>query len=94
MRVDENIPTNQVSSSASRAAESQRVQVDSGSTSGTAGAAAGDRVDLSNLTGRISQTLHSLASQSAQKVGQLQKDFSAGRYNPSAQRIAGAMARS
>jgi flagellar biosynthesis anti-sigma factor FlgM len=94
MRVDENNPTNQVSSSASRAAESQRVQVDSGATSGTGSASAGDRVDLSSLTGRISQTMQSLASQSAQKVSQLKKDFSAGRYNPNAQQIAGAMARS
>jgi hypothetical protein len=50
-------------------------------------------VDLSGLAGRISQTLQSLASQSAQHAGQLRKDFQAGRYQPDAQQIAGAMAR-
>jgi anti-sigma28 factor (negative regulator of flagellin synthesis) len=51
-------------------------------------------VDLSGLTGRISQTMQALASQSAQRVGQLQKDYRAGRYQPDAQQIASAMARS
>jgi anti-sigma28 factor (negative regulator of flagellin synthesis) len=50
-------------------------------------------VDLSGLTGRISQTLQALAGQSAQRVGQLQKDFQAGRYQPDAGQIATAMAR-
>jgi hypothetical protein len=94
MRVDDNSLTNQVSSTASRAAESQRIQVDSGASSGSAGAAPGDRVDLSGLAGRISQSMQALASQTAKRVGQLQKDFSAGRYLPDAQQLAGAMARS
>jgi anti-sigma28 factor (negative regulator of flagellin synthesis) len=94
MRVDEHSPTDQVSSTATRAAESQRIQVDTATTSGAAAAAAGDRVDLSGLTGRISQTMQALASQSAQRVGQLQKDYRAGRYQPDAQQIASVMARS
>jgi flagellar biosynthesis anti-sigma factor FlgM len=91
MRVDELNLTDQVSSTASRAAESQRIQVDTGASSGTAGGGSGDRVDLSGLAGRISQSLQALASQPAQRVPQLQKDFQSGRYQPDAQRIAGAM---
>ncbi|MGA2589489.1 MAG: flagellar biosynthesis anti-sigma factor FlgM [Bryobacteraceae bacterium] len=94
MRVNEQSLTDQVSSTASRAAESQRIQVDTGASSGSAGSAAGDRVDLSGLAGRISQTMQALASQSAQRISQLQKDFRAGRYQPDAQQIAGAIARS
>jgi anti-sigma28 factor (negative regulator of flagellin synthesis) len=93
MRVDENNLTDQLSSTAGRAAESQRIQVDTASTRGATGAGSGDRVDLSGLTGRISQTLQALAGQSAQRVGQLQKDFQAGRYQPDAGQIATAMAR-
>jgi flagellar biosynthesis anti-sigma factor FlgM len=94
MRVDEHSLTDQVSSTASRAAESQRIQVDTGASSGAAGAAAGDRVDLSGLAGRISQTMQALSSQSAQRVGRLQQAFRAGSYQPDAGQIAGAMARS
>jgi anti-sigma28 factor (negative regulator of flagellin synthesis) len=38
--------------------------------------------------------MQALSSQSAQRVGQLRKDFQAGRYQPDAQQIASAMARS
>ena len=93
MRVDESNFTNQVSSTASRAAESQRIQVDTGASSGSAGAGSGDRVDLSGLAGRISQSMQALASQTAQRVVQLQKDYGAGRYQPAPQQIASAMAR-
>ena len=41
MRVDESSLTDQVSSTASRAAESQRIQVDTAATSGASGAGAG-----------------------------------------------------
>jgi flagellar biosynthesis anti-sigma factor FlgM len=94
MRIDEQSLTDQVSSTASRAAESQRIQVDTGATSGATGAPSGDRVDLSGLAGRISQSMQALSNQSAQRVGQLQKAYSAGRYQPDAQKIASAMARS
>lgn len=93
MRVDELSLSDQVSSTASRAAESQRIQVDSAASQTAAGGGA-DRVDLSGLTGRISQTMQALAAQTAQRVGQLQKDFRAGRYQPDVRQIAGAMARS
>jgi flagellar biosynthesis anti-sigma factor FlgM len=93
MRIDEHSLTDRVSTTASRAAESQRIQVDTATSSGST-AAPGDRVDLSGLAGRISQSMQALASQTAQRVGQLQKDFQAGRYQPDAQQIAGAMARS
>ncbi|MGA2735976.1 MAG: flagellar biosynthesis anti-sigma factor FlgM [Bryobacteraceae bacterium] len=92
MRVNESNLTDQVSSTASRAAESQRIQVDSGATSFSAGAAAGDSVNLSGLAGRISQSMQALSSQSAQRAGQLQKVFSAGKYQPDAQRLASVMA--
>jgi anti-sigma28 factor (negative regulator of flagellin synthesis) len=91
MRVDENTLTDQVSSTASRAAESQRVQVDTSASSSSSGTSAGDRVDLSSLGGRIAQALQGLSSQSAQRVSQLQKDFQAGRYQPDAQQISHAM---
>jgi len=94
MRVDEHNLTEQASSSAGRAAESQRIQVDTAASSGVHSAAAGDRVDLSGLAGRISQSMQALASESAQRVGQLQQAFRAGRYQPDAARIASAMARS
>jgi len=91
MRVDESTLTDQVSSTASRAAESQRVQVDTSSTSGSSGTAASDRVDLSSLAGRISQAMQGLSNQSAQRTNQLQRDYQAGRYQPNAQDIGHAM---
>ena len=91
MRVDESTLTDQVSSTASRAAESQRVQVDTSALSGGSGAATGDRVDLSSLGGRISQAMQSLSNQSGQRASQLQKDYQAGRYQPDAQQISHAM---
>ncbi|MGO4880399.1 MAG: flagellar biosynthesis anti-sigma factor FlgM [Bryobacteraceae bacterium] len=91
MRVDEHTLTDQVSSTAGRAAESQRIQIDTATTSGAGSAAAGDRVDLSGLAGRITQAMQSLSSQSAQRVGQLQKQVRAGAYQPDAGQIAGAM---
>ena len=91
MRVDEQNLGNPLSSIAGRAAESQRIQVDSSAVSGGAGAAAADRVDLSGLTGRIAQSMQALASQTAQRVSQLHSDFAAGRYRPDAQQIASAM---
>jgi len=94
MRIDEHSLTDQVSSTATHAAESQRIQVDTAASSGAAGAAAWDRVDLSGLAGRISYTMQALASQSARRVGQLQKNFQAGRYQPDAQQIASSMLRS
>lgn len=93
MRIDERSLTDQVSPAASRPAESQRIQVDSNASAGTAGALPGDRVDLSGLAGRISQTMQALSVQSAQRAGQLHKDFQAGRYQPDARQIAGAIAR-
>jgi hypothetical protein len=94
MRVEDHSLTDQLSSTASRTAESQRIEVDSASSSGAAGAAAADHVDLSGLAGRISQTMQTLASQSAQRAGQLQKIFQAGRYQPDTQQLASALARS
>ena len=91
MRVDDNTLTDQVSSTASRAAESQRVQVDTSATSGGSGAAAGDRVDLSSLGGRISQAMQNLSNQSATRASQLQKDYQAGSYQPDVQDISQAM---
>lgn len=93
MRVDENNLTDQLSSTAGRAAESQRIQVDTACMQAATSPGTGDRVDLSGLAGRISQTLQTLASQSAQRVGQLQHDFQAGRYQPDAGQIASVMAR-
>jgi flagellar biosynthesis anti-sigma factor FlgM len=92
MRVDDNSLTNQVSSSTTRAAESQRIQVDTTPRSG-AGSSASDRVDLSGLAARISQTMQTLSSQSAQRVGQLQKAFRAGSYQPDTERLARALAK-
>jgi hypothetical protein len=87
MRVDDSILSDQVSSTASRAAESQRVQVDTSESSGSSRSSAGDRVDLSSLGGRIAQAMQGLSNQSAQRVSQLQKDYQAGRYQPDAQQI-------
>lgn len=94
MRIDEGSLNQPLSSTAARAAETQRIQADTGASS-TAGTAAGaDHVDLSGLAGRITQTLQSLAGQTAQRVGQLRQDFQSGRYQPDPQQLAGAMARS
>jgi anti-sigma28 factor (negative regulator of flagellin synthesis) len=92
MRVNESNLTEAGSSTASRASESQRIQVDSGSTSAQAGTAATDRVSLSGLTGRISQTLQALSSPSSQRAGQLQKAVRAGSYQPDARQLASVMA--
>jgi len=91
MRVDEYNLSDQVSSTASRTAESQRIQVDTATSSSSGNTPAADRVDLSGLAGRISQAMQSLSSQSSQRVNQLQKQFRAGAYQPDAQRIANAM---
>jgi hypothetical protein len=93
MRIDESSLIDQSSSTANRAAESQRIQVDSAASAAVTGAAAGDRVDLSGLAGRISQTMQALSNQSAQRAGQLRTDFQAGRYQPDVQRLASIMAR-
>src|ERR1039458_2018975 len=50
-------------------------------------------VVLAWLAGGISQTMQALSSQSAQRVGQLRKDFQAGRYRPAAPQSARAIAR-
>ncbi len=93
MRIDQSNLNDQVSSTAGRAAESQRIQVDSAQFSGSAASAGGDHVDLSGLAGRISQTMQSLASQSSARVGQLRQVFRAGRYQPDAGQIGQAMTR-
>jgi uncharacterized membrane protein len=93
MRVNEGNLTDQISSTPSRAAETQRIQVDTAATAGAAGAAAGDSVNLSGLAGRISQTLQTLSNQSAQRAGRLQNVFRAGSYQPDTQQLAGAMLR-
>jgi len=92
MRVDERSLSEQVSSTAGRAEGSQRIQVDTAGASGASGTAGADRVEMSGLTGRISGALAALAEQSAERAGQLQKDFRAGRYQPSAEQIGQAVA--
>ena len=92
MRVDERNLSEPASSTASRTAESQRIQVTTSGSSGTSGAAAGDHVDLSSLTGRISHTMQTLASQTSQRVSQLQKDFRTGRYQPDPQQLSRSIA--
>ena len=94
MRVDERNLTDQVSSTAARAAESQRIQVDTATSSGRSSGTPADHVDLSGLTGRIAQTMQSLENQSAARVSQMQKQYQAGAYQPDAAKIASAMARS
>ena len=91
MRVDERNLGGQVSSTAGRATESQRVQVDSSGSSPASSANSGDRVEVSSLAGRISQAMQSLSSQAAQRVGRLQQDYQAGRYQPDVQQISHAM---
>ncbi len=92
MRVDERSLSDPVSSTASRSAESQRIQVDSGGAHGQAGTAGGDRVDLSGLAGRLTQAMQALANKGTQRVNQLQQDFRAGRYQPDAVQIGRALA--
>ncbi|MGD0364686.1 MAG: flagellar biosynthesis anti-sigma factor FlgM [Bryobacteraceae bacterium] len=94
MRIDEGSLNQPLSSTAGRAAETQRIQVDTAASSAAGTSAGGDHVDLSGLAGRISQTMQTLASQTAQRVGQLRQDFQSGRYQPDPQQLAGAMARS
>jgi anti-sigma28 factor (negative regulator of flagellin synthesis) len=94
MRIDEGNLNPALSSTAGRAAESQRIQADTATPYSPGAVSSGDRVDLSGMAGRISQTMQALASQTAQRVGQLQQDYQAGRYQPDAQQLAGAMARS
>jgi anti-sigma28 factor (negative regulator of flagellin synthesis) len=91
MRVDERTLSEQTASTASRANESQRIQVDTSASSGASRTASGDRVDLSSLTGRISQAMDALSAQTTQRVSQLQKDVRAGRYQPGADQISHAM---
>jgi hypothetical protein len=92
MRVDERTLSEQASVASGRAAESQRIQLDTATSSRTSGANTADRVDLSGLAGRISQAMQSLSQDSAQRVSQLRKDYLAGRYQPSPQQISQAVA--
>lgn len=92
MRVDQSSINDQLSSTASRAAESQRIQVDTSQASGGARVPGADHVDLSGLAGRISQAMQSSAAQSAGRVSQLQQSFRAGRYQPDVQRLSRALA--
>ncbi|HUO30809.1 MAG TPA: flagellar biosynthesis anti-sigma factor FlgM [Bryobacteraceae bacterium] len=94
MRIPENSLTDQLSSTASRAAESQRIEVHGNGSNGASSSAGADRVDLSGLAGRLSQSMASLSQQSAARVSQLQQSYRAGRYQPSASSIAQAMTRS
>jgi anti-sigma28 factor (negative regulator of flagellin synthesis) len=91
MRIDESNLNDSVSSVASRAAESQRIQAGTAVSSGAANAGGGDRVDLSGLAGRISESMQALASQSAQRVSQLRSDFRAGSYQPDAAQLSRAL---
>jgi len=93
MRVDERSLSDQMSSTASRAAESQRIQVDSGAAAHGGGAAASDHVTISGLAGRISQAMQKLSNQSAQRVTHLQTEYRAGRYQPDVQHLASAIAK-
>ena len=93
MRVEQNNLTDQVSSTAGRAAESQRIQVDTAASSKTGAAMDADRVDLSGLAGRIAHTMQALSSRSLQRLAHLRQDFQAGRYQPDAQQIAQALVR-
>jgi len=90
MRVEERNVSEQLAGTANRASESQRVQVNPGS-SGPVASPGGDSVGLSSLAGRISQSLNTLAGQSAQRVVELQKQYRAGSYQPSAQGISRAL---
>lgn len=97
MRIDERNLSEQASSTAGRAAESQRIQVDTSPSSGISGGSAADHVDLSGLAGRISQTMQAMAQTSAQRVSQLRQQFQSGRYQPDpgklSQALAGALTR-
>jgi anti-sigma28 factor (negative regulator of flagellin synthesis) len=92
MRVDERTLSEQASVASSRAEGSQRIQLDTATSSRSSASNAADRVDLSGLTGRISQAMQSLSQSSAQRVSQLRKQYQAGHYQPSAQQIGHAMA--
>ena len=92
MRVDERTLNDPASATANRAAESQRIQVETSTSAGTASATVPDHVDLSSLAGRITQSLQAQANQSVQRVNDLQKDFRAGRYQPDAQQLGRALA--
>ncbi len=92
MRVEDHSLTDQLSSSATRTPESQRIQVDTNSSGGSSSASGADRVDLSSITGRISQAMQTVAAQSAQRVSQLRQDFQAGSYRPDVPQLASALA--
>jgi len=89
MRVDERSLTEQTN--ASRTGESQRIQLDTATSSSAPQAATADHVDLTSLTGRITQAMQTLSSQAAQRVSQLQGAVRAGRYQPDARQISHAM---
>ena len=91
MRVEEGNLQQQISATTGRANEAQRVQTTGANASQAGGQSATDHVDLSSLTGRISQAMSNLKSHAAQRVGQLQKDYQAGRYQPSASQISSAI---
>jgi anti-sigma28 factor (negative regulator of flagellin synthesis) len=63
------------------------------STSGTQGSgpAGSDRAEISNLAGRISQTLASQTVGRAQRIQELAQQYSAGTYKPDAQSVSRAL---
>lgn len=91
MRVDERNFAGQAASNTNQAAEPQRIQVTTGSAGAPAGAADGDQVELSNLAGRISRAVETLANHASQRVSRLHQEYQAGRYQPDAHQISQAM---
>lgn len=90
MRVDDNLG-NSTSSVSSRGAQTQRIESSTVQVAGGSGAGRNDRVDLSSLTGRISDSLQALSRQTAERVSRLQASYSAGNYQPDALQISRAM---
>jgi anti-sigma28 factor (negative regulator of flagellin synthesis) len=90
MRVDDNLG-NTVSSASSRGTQTQRIESTTAQAAGGSNAGRNDRVDLSSLTGRISESLQALSRQTAERVSRLQVAFSAGNYQPDPVQVSRAM---
>ncbi len=71
---------------------------ETGRTGSTAGAqvtetAGGDRAEISNLAGTVSQAMSTHAAERAQRIGKLAAEYRAGQYNVSARSASQAVVR-
>lgn len=89
--VDPNSLGNALPAQTGRAGESQSVRPSGSGAAGKTGSTGGDSVQLSSLSGRISQTLEADSASRAQRISQLAAAVQSGTYQVDAQSVSSAI---